>query len=158
MRDALITCARADLEAFDAGDYLSLDKARQRAARAHAVRNDGTTSQLVANIEQLQQKVDGMRTQVDGMIRADKYDDAIAAAEPIKIYLSTWPLLNDMYQLALKESHTRHLFKGEEALRSKQLDTALSECTLALESHRHVRARARLRLPVAQRRRAPRLG
>jgi hypothetical protein len=131
MRDALIACARADLDSFTGGDYGSLDKARRRAGRAHSVQSDGVTSQLLAGIDQAQQKVDGVRAQVDGLVRADKFDEAITAAEPIKIYLPTWPALNDMYRGALKESHTRHLHRGEEALRGKQLDAALSECTLA---------------------------
>ncbi len=64
-------------------------------------------------------------------MRAGKYDDAISAAEPIRIYLSTWPPLNDMYQDVLTRSHNLHLTNGENALDANQLDKALAECTLA---------------------------
>jgi hypothetical protein len=131
MREALITCARADLDSFAAGDYSALDKARQRAARAQSVRGDAVTQQLVAGVAQAQQKVDGVRAQVEGLVTARKYDEAIDAAEPIRIYLSSWPALDDMYREALKRSHELHLFKGEEALRLNQLDAALSECGTA---------------------------
>jgi hypothetical protein len=131
MRDALVTCARADLDAFRRGDYGSLDKARLRAERAQAVRGDALTQQLAADITQAQQKVDAARAQVDALIRASKFDEAIDAAEQIKIYLSTWPALNDMYIAARKRSHEQHLSSGETALDGGQLDKALSECTLA---------------------------
>ncbi len=131
MRDALVTCARADLDAFRQGEYNSLDKARLRAERAQSVRGDALTQQLVADVAQAQQKVDAARSQVDGLIRASKFDEAIDAAEQIKIYLSTWPALNDMYNIARKRSHEQHLSSGETALDGGQLDKALSECVLA---------------------------
>jgi hypothetical protein len=131
MREALITCARADLDSFTAGDYAALEKARQRATRAQSVRSDAVTQQLVAAVGQAQQKVDGVRAQVEGLVTARKYDEAIDAAEPIKVYLSSWPTLNEMYREALERSHELHLFKGDEALRMNQLDAALSECTTA---------------------------
>jgi hypothetical protein len=131
MRDALVTCARADLDAFRQGDYGSLDKARLRAERAQTVRGDAVTQQLAADITQSQQKVDGARSQVDALIRASKFDDAIDAAEQIKIYLTTWPTLNEMYTVARTRSHEQHLSSGETALDGGQLDKALSECTLA---------------------------
>lgn len=131
MRDALVTCARADLDSFARGDYNSLDKARQRAERANSVRADSLTQQLTDDINQSKQRVDSARSQVDGLIRANKYDDAINAAEPIKIYLSTWPELNAMYADVLKKSHNQHLNAGQTALDAGRLDEALKECTLA---------------------------
>ncbi|MBV8855791.1 MAG: hypothetical protein JOZ02_02420 [Acidobacteria bacterium] len=131
MRDALVTCARADLDSFRGGDYGSLDKARLRAERAQSVRGDALTQQLVADITQAQQKVDAARSQADALIRASKFDEAIDAAEQIKIYLSTWPALKEMYGVALQRSHEQHLSSGETALDAGQLDKALSECTLA---------------------------
>lgn len=131
MRDALVTCARADLDAFRQGDYGSLDKARLRAERAQSVRGDALTQQLVADITQSQQKVDAARSQVDSLIRASKFDEAIDAAEQIKIYLPTWPALKEMYGVALQRSHEQHLSGGETALDAGQFDKALSECTLA---------------------------
>ncbi len=131
MRDALVTCARADLDSFRQGDYSALDKARLRADRAQSVRGDALTQQLVADITQSQQKVDAARSQVDGLIRASKFDEAIDAAEQIKIYLTTWPSLKEMYGVALQRSHEQHLSRGETALDAAQLDRALSECTLA---------------------------
>jgi hypothetical protein len=131
MRDALITCAKTNLDSFVQGDYGSLERARQKTERAQSVKNDETTRQLTASIEQAKQKVDTTRGQVDQLIRASKWDEAITAAEPIKIYLTTWPDLNSMYTDALKRSHELHLFKGEEALRNNQLDVALNDCTVA---------------------------
>ena len=131
MRDALITCGRSDLDAFVKGDYNALEKARQKTERAQSVKDDETTRQLLNNIGQARQKVDNARAQVFQLISSSKWDEAIAAAEPIKIYLSTWPDLNSMYSDALKRSHEQHLFKGEEAFRANQLDVALRECTTA---------------------------
>jgi hypothetical protein len=131
MRDALVACARNDLETFAKGDYDSLDKARRRAGRAQAVRDDDLTKQLALSITQAQQKVDGARNQIEQLIRADRWDDAIDAAEPIKIYLGTWPDLDKMYSHALKQSHEIHLFKGKEALRGSLLEEARSNCTTA---------------------------
>ncbi|HEX7956029.1 MAG TPA: hypothetical protein VF508_03750, partial [Pyrinomonadaceae bacterium] len=87
MREALVACSRGDLDSFRRGDYGSLDKARLRAERAQSVRGDSVTQQLLADITQSQQKVDAARAQVDGLIRASKFDEAIDAAEQIKIYL-----------------------------------------------------------------------
>ncbi len=131
MRDALITCARTDLGNFSGGDYSALEKARQRAGRAQSVRDDETTRQLAVDIRQAQEKVDSTRNQVEQLIRADKWDDAINTAAPIKIYLSTWPDLNSMYTHALKSSHDVHLFEGEKALHANQLEAARENCTTA---------------------------
>ena len=131
MRDALITCSRADLEAFARGDYVSLEKARQRAGRAQSVKDDEVTQQLAASIRQAQEKVDAARERAEQLIRADKWDEAIDAAEPIKIYLTTWPDLKKMYDHALKQSHEMHLFAGEGALRANRLEEARSNCTTA---------------------------
>jgi hypothetical protein len=131
MRDALIACARADLDAFLQGNYGALEKARQKTERAQSVKDDETTRQLLSSITQAKQKVDNTRAQVFQLISDTKFDEAIAAAEPIKIYLDTWPDLNGMYKDALKGSHDRHLFKGQESLRGNQLDAALNDCTIA---------------------------
>jgi hypothetical protein len=131
MRDALMTCARADLDSFARGDYGSLDKARKRAERAQSVSSDTLSQQLVADIARSQQKVDAARAQAEELMRASKYDAAIDAAEPIKIYLPTWPALNDMYKDVLTKSHNQHLSAGQTALDAGRLDEALKECTLA---------------------------
>jgi hypothetical protein len=131
MRDALMTCARADLDSFARGDYGSLDKARKRAERAQSVSSDAVSQQLVADVTRSQQKVDAARAQAEDLMRASKYDAAIDAAEPIKIYLPTWPALNDMYNDVLKKSHNQHLTAGQSALDAGRLDEALKECTLA---------------------------
>jgi hypothetical protein len=131
MRDALIECARTDLGNFSKGDYSALEKARLRAGRAQSVRNDEATRQLTMDIRQAQEKVDSTRNQVEQLIRADKWDDAINTAAPIKIYLGTWPDLNGMYNHALKSSHDVHLFEGEKALRANQLEAARENCTTA---------------------------
>jgi hypothetical protein len=131
MRDALITCSRGDLEAFARGDYASLEKARQRAGRAQSVKDDEVTQQLAASIRRAQEKVDAARERAEQLIRADKWDEAIDAAEPVKIYLTTWPDLKKMYEHALKQSHEMHLFAGEGALRANRLEEARSNCTTA---------------------------
>ncbi len=131
MRDALVACARNDLDGFAKGDYTALEKARLRAGRAQSVRDDDVTQQLTVSIRQAQEKVDRAREQVEQMIRTDRWDDAINAAAPIKVYLSTWPDLNKMYGHALRQSHEMHLFKGEGALRANQLEEARGSCTTA---------------------------
>jgi tetratricopeptide (TPR) repeat protein len=133
MREALITCARADLDAFLQGNYAAFEKAREKTERAKSVKDDETTRQLAGNITQAKQKVDDIRGQVFQLISASKWDEAITAAEPIKKYLTTWPDLNGMYSDTLKRSHAQHLFQGEEALRANQLDVALKDCTIARE-------------------------
>lgn len=131
MREALISCARTDLKSFAEGDYGSLQRAQQRAARAQSVRDDELTRQLLADIRRAQTTVEQAREQVQQLIRASKWDEAINAAAPIKMYLTTWPDLNAIYKEALKRSHDMHLFMGEEALRGKQLESARDNCTIA---------------------------
>lgn len=131
MREALISCARTDLKAFADGDYGSLQRAQQRVARAQSVSDDELTRQLVADIRRAETTVEQAREQVQQLIRASKWDEAINAAAPIKIYLPTWPDLNAIYNEALKRSHDMHLFMGEEALRANQLENARDNCTIA---------------------------
>jgi hypothetical protein len=131
MRQALISCARTDLKTFADGDYGSLQRAQQRAARAQSVRDDEGTRLLMADIRRAQSAVDQARDQIQQLIRASRWDDAINAAAPIKMYLTTWPDLNAIYKEALKRSHDMHLFMGEEALRANQLESARDNCTIA---------------------------
>lgn len=131
MRDALVACARADLDTFARGEYGSLEKARQRAERANSVRADALTQQLIADVNQSKQRVDAARAQFEELDRANKYDDALNAAKPIEIYLTTWPDLNDRYNAVRRKSHNQHLSAGQTALDSGQLDEALKECTVA---------------------------
>lgn len=131
MRDALFVCARADLNQFAKGDYAALEKARQKTERAKSVKEDNATRQLSLDISEEQGRVNKTRVQIDQLIREGKWDEAISAAEPIKIYLTTWPDLNDMYNHAVKESHVIHLSRGKDALQAKQLEVALENCTTA---------------------------
>jgi len=133
MCDALVVCAKADFDSFLKGNYGSLDKARQKSTRAQSVKDDDATRQLSNDIRQAQEKLDNIRNQVDQAIRASNWDEAITSAEPIKIYLKTWPDLENVYNSALKRSHEKHLFKGEEALRNNQLEVALEEYSMALQ-------------------------
>jgi hypothetical protein len=131
MRDALIVCARSDFDRFTGGNYAALENARSKNERAQSVRDDETTRQLALDIRQAREKVDKLRAQAEQLIKDSKWDEAITAAEPIKIYLTTWPELNSLYNHALKQSHEIHLFKGEEALRANQLEVARENCTTA---------------------------
>lgn len=131
VRDALLTCAQIDLESFGRGQYRSLEKARQKTQRAQSVKDDDQSQRLSLSIGQAEEKVSNVRNQVEQLIRDSKWDEAIAAAEPIKIYLTTWPELDGMYKHTLKQSHEIHLFKGEEALRANQLEIARDNCALA---------------------------
>lgn len=131
MRDALISCARSDLERFAGGDYGALDRARKRTDRAQSVKSDEQTTRLTLDIKQAQERVDRTRANVRDLIAASRYDEAITAAEPIKIYLDTWPDLNEMYADALQKSHNQHLFKGREAFDAGRLEDSREECTTA---------------------------
>jgi hypothetical protein len=131
MRDVLIVCARKALDQFAGGDYRSLEVARQRTERAQSVKSDEATDKLMVEINQQKQRVNGIREQVFQLIGQSRWDDAIAAAEPIKIYLKTWEDLNSLYNDALKRSHEAHYSKGTQALQNNQLDVALLECTTA---------------------------
>lgn len=131
MRDVLISCAQASLEQFKNGNYRALEVAKQRVERAQSVKNDVDADKLVVEINQHKQRVNNAREQVFQLIGSGRWDEAITAAEPIKIYLSSWDDLNSMYNGALKSSHEQHLTKGKQALESNQLDAALTECTVA---------------------------
>jgi hypothetical protein len=131
MRDVMVGCARLSLEQFKTGNYKALGVARQRTERAQSVKSDVETDKLLVEINQQQQRVNTAREQVVQLINENRVDDAITAAEPIKLYLSTWDDLNSMYNGALKQSHDEHYFKGDKALKANQLDVALRECTVA---------------------------
>ncbi len=65
MRDALIVCARTDLDRFNQGNYGSLEIARQKVGRAQAVKDDDSTRQLSSSIRQSQERVDVVRNQTE---------------------------------------------------------------------------------------------
>ncbi len=140
MRDALIVCSRADLRRFVDGDYRALDKARQKATRAQSVRDDAAAQQLLVEIRNAYQQVEEARNKSEQLIKAEKWDDAIDAAEPIRKYLDSWPDLNQMYRHALEQSHEIHLNSGDKQLLANQLEAALNDCTIA-----------RSRLPASER-------
>ncbi|HEY5883568.1 MAG TPA: hypothetical protein VIT88_02730 [Pyrinomonadaceae bacterium] len=131
MRDALIVCSRSDLARFVEGDFRALEKARQKATRAQSVREDDATRQLLTEIRTAQQKVEDSRSKAEQLIKAEKWDEAIDAAEPIRKYLDTWPDLNQMYRHALEQSHEIHLNSGDKQLLSNQLEAALNDCSIA---------------------------
>ncbi len=131
VRDTLIVCAKGDVDSFNQGNYGSLQKARQKAQRAQSVKQDEQSERLLLSINQAEERVNKLRGQVELLIRDAKWDEAIDAAEPIKIYLTTWPELDSMYKHSLKQSHEIHLFKGQEALQAQQLETARDHCSTA---------------------------
>ncbi len=131
MREALIECARADLKNFVAGDYLSLSKARDRVARIQSIREDEVTRQLATDVRREQQQVEDSRNKAEQLIKAEKWDEAIDAAESIRKYLDTWPDLNQMYNHALEQSHEIHLNAGDKAFLATQLEASLNDCSMA---------------------------
>lgn len=131
MRDALIVCARADLTRFVEGDYSALAKARERVSRAQSIRDDDGSRQLTSDIQREQQKVEDARGKAEQLIKAEKWDEAIDATEPILKYLATWPDLDKMHQHALEQSHEIHLNAGTTSLGANQLEAALKDCSLA---------------------------
>lgn len=131
MRDALIVCARADLTRFVDGDYSALAKARERVTRAQSIKDDDTSRQLTADIQREQQKVEDARSKTEQLIKAEKWDEAIDATEPILKYIATWPDLDKMYKHTLDASHEIHLNAGDKALVANQLDAALKDCSIA---------------------------
>jgi len=131
MRDALVVCSRADLNRFVEGNYRALDKARDKATRAQSVREDEITRQLLADIRAAQKQVEDSRSQAEQLIKAEKWDQAIDAAEPIKKYLDSWPELSQMYTHALEQSHAIHLNACNQALTANQLDNALKDGSIA---------------------------
>ncbi|MFN0141493.1 MAG: hypothetical protein ACKVQW_15575 [Pyrinomonadaceae bacterium] len=135
MRDALLGCVRSSLDQFVNGNYKSLDIAKERTERAQSVRSDEVTSKLLSEIGQHKKRISDIREQFFQLVTTGRWDDAITAAEPIKIYLSTWDELNSLYVKSLDESHKLHLSKGKQALDANQLDVAKTECTLAWQRH-----------------------
>jgi len=131
MRDALVTCARGELSRFAEGDYGALERARAKNSRAQSVRDDETTRQLASDIERAREQVESVRLQVEQLIGASRWDDAINAAEPIRKYLPTWPKLSGVYGEALKLSHNQHLFAGRKAFEANQLEVSRDNCTVA---------------------------
>jgi len=133
MREALIGCANDELARFLKGDYRAIERARQKAERAHGVREDEASTQLLANLRKEKQNVDGTRSQAEALIRASDWDKALRAIEPIKIYLESWPELKQMFEHALRQSHESHLFEGEKSLKANQFENALNYCSTAWE-------------------------
>jgi len=131
MREALIACANVELQSFLNGDYRAIERARQKAERAHSIREDEASSQLLANLRKEKQRVDNARSQADALIRASDWDKALDAIEPIKSYLDSWPELKQMFEHALRQSHEAHLFEGEKAIKANQFDSALNHCGIA---------------------------
>lgn len=131
MHDALIQCARGDLRRFIDGDYASLAKARDRVSRTQSIKDDDVTRQLAADVSRAQQEVESARNKSEQLIKAEKWDEAIAAAEAITKYLSTWPELKQMYEHALEQSHELHLNGADKAWVAEQLEASLSDCSVA---------------------------
>jgi hypothetical protein len=131
MRDALVVCARGDLDRFSQGDYGSLDQARQKATRAQSVKDDDSTRQLVADIRGAQQQVENARSKAEQLIKAEKWDEAIDASEPIRKYLESWPDLSQMYRHALEQSHEIHLNACDKEFLGNQLEASLNDCSIA---------------------------
>jgi hypothetical protein len=133
MHEALVQCARADLRKFIDGDYAFLAKVRERVGRAQSIMNDETVRQLAADVNRAQQEVENARNLTEQLIKAEKWDEAITAAAPVKKYLTSWPELKQMYEHALRQSHERHLDAANKAWVAGQLETSLSECSIAWE-------------------------
>ena len=131
MHEALIQCARADLQKFVEGDYASLAKARDRVVRTQSIRDDDVTRQLAADVRREQQQVEDARNKAEQLIKSEKWDEAIDATEPIRKYLNTWPELKQMYNHALEQSHEIHLNAGDKAFLAEQLEASLSECSIS---------------------------
>jgi hypothetical protein len=143
MHEALTQCARADLKRFVDGDYAALATARDRITRTQSIKDDEVTRQLAADISRAQQEVESSRSKTEQLIKAEKWDDAINAAEPITKYLTTWPELKQLYDHALEQSHEVHLNAADKAWLAEQYETSLGECSIAWK-----------RLPNSQRARA----
>lgn len=131
MHEALVQCARADLRRFVDGDYAFLAKVRERVGRTQSIKDDETVRQLAADVNRAQQEVENARNLTEQLIKAEKWDEAIKAADPIRKYLTTWPELKQMYEHTLKQSHERHLDAANKAWVAGQLETSLSECSIA---------------------------
>jgi hypothetical protein len=131
MHEALVQCARADLRKFVDGDYAFLAKVRERVGRAQSIKDDETVRQLAAEVNRAQQEVENARGITEQLIKAEKWDEAIKAAAPIKKYLDSWPELKQMYDHANEQSHEVHLNAADKAWVAGQLETSLSECSVA---------------------------
>ena len=84
MREVLVGCAENSLDQFKNGNYKALDIAKQRIERAQAVKSDVDTDKMLTEISQQKKRVNDAKEQVYTLIGADRWDEAIAAAEPIK--------------------------------------------------------------------------
>ncbi|HJP93398.1 MAG TPA: hypothetical protein VJ875_15680 [Pyrinomonadaceae bacterium] len=131
MHEALVQCARADLSKFVDGDYAFLAKVRERVARTQSIKDDETVRRLAADVNRAQQEVENARNLTEQLIKAEKWDEALTAADPIKKYLTTWPELKEMYEHTLRQSHERHLDAANKAWVAGQLETSLNECSIA---------------------------
>lgn len=131
MHEALIQCARSDLKRFVGGDFAALATARDRITRTQSIKDDEVTRQLAAEIGRAQQDVENSRSKTEQLIKAEKWDEAITAAEPITKYLTTWPELKKMYDHALEQSHEVHLNAADKAWLANQMETSLGECSIA---------------------------
>ena len=125
MHEALIQCARSDLKRFLGGDYAAFATAKNRITRTQSIKDDEVTRQLAADISRAQQEVESSRSKTEQLIKAEKWDDAITAAEPITKYLTSWPELKQMFDHALEQSHEVHLNAADKAWLAEQLETSL---------------------------------
>lgn len=131
MHEALLQCARDDLKKFVGGDYTALATAKDRIGRTQSISDDDVSRRLAADISRAQQDVDTARSKTEQLIKAEKWDDAITAAEPVTKYLGSWPELKQMYDHALEQSHEVHLNMADKAWLAGQLEASLSECSTA---------------------------
>ena len=143
MHEALVQCARSDLRKFVDGDYAFLAKVRDRVGRAQSIKDDETVRGLAAEVNRAYQDVENARGVTEQLIKAEKWDEALKTATPIKKYLDSWPELKQMYDHANKQSHEVHLNTADKAWVAGQLETSLSECSIAWDRLRDSeRARA----------------
>ncbi len=131
MHEALVQCARSDLRKFVDGDYAFLAKVRDRVGRAQSIKDDETVRALAAEVNRSHQDVENARGITEQLIKAEKWDEALKTATPIKKYLESWPELKQMYDHANKQSHEVHLNAADKAWVAGQLETSLGECSIA---------------------------
>lgn len=132
LRDTLSQCVNDSLQAFTNGSYAALKDAETAALEAKGVDDSPATQELVARVQAQQKNVRDLIGQSSSLLQGGKWDDSLAALDPLKKYLGQFKDLDSAYAAANDKSYAFHLQAGKDNLQRNALADALKEYETAL--------------------------
>ncbi len=132
LSDSLTGCAEAAIKRFQDGKFAALDEARKYAHDAQSVRNNERSHKLLAAIDQEGEQVSTAIAQAISLYNAEKWDEALTAAEGVKKYLAERADFAESYRVSLQRSHDLHVEEGGKALGALRFEVAVKEYEIAL--------------------------